>query len=162
MTRLYSNKIKLLLVLVPVFAVVLIDQIVKYRIRTEFELGESLPVIEDVFHITYVRNTGAAFSLFKSMPFMTIVIPCLLLLGCVVAMGILYKKDMPAPMVLVGLIFAGGIGNMIDRVALGYVVDMIDFRFFPVFNVADIAVTCGCVLLMIWAFVSERKTSEKI
>ena len=152
-----KNKIYKRILLYLAFVVLVLDQIVKHRIRMNFDVGESHPVIPNVFHITYVRNTGAAFSLFRNLPVMTIVLPCVLMAVCVYAIWRLYREDMIFPLVCTELILGGGLGNMVDRIARGYVVDMLDFRVFPVFNVADIAITTGCGLLMIWAFLSERK-----
>jgi len=151
-----------------VIIVLLLDQYVKYVIRTNFAVGESVPVIENIFHITYVQNTGAAFSMFENMPVMTIIVPVILMIICAVAIYKLYKENLVFPLVCVELVLSGGIGNLIDRLGRGYVVDMIDFRVFPVFNVADIAVTCGCGLLIIWllftkqgrAFMSEDATEK--
>lgn len=143
------------LLIIPV--VVALDQAIKWYIRANFRVGETLPVISDILHITYVRNQGAAFSMFRNMPFVTVLLPSLLVILCLVLAIRFYRHSETVPGFLTALIAAGGIGNLIDRVVLGYVTDMIDFRVFPVFNVADIAVTGGCLLLVLWIFWDDRR-----
>lgn len=133
------------------------DQLVKYLVVREMALGESIPVIEGIFHITRFHNTGAAFSSFEGQRLLLTALPCVL-----IAAGLIYMwrhKD-ASRMLLVPLamIIGGGIGNLIDRALLGYVVDMFDFRVFPIFNVADSFVTVGCILLCIYVlFFSDSK-----
>lgn len=141
-------------------AVILLDQITKYIIRTGYEVGETLPVIQDVFHITYVQNRGAAFSMFQNMHLMTIAFPVLAVVVCIVAMVYFRKHGDKVTAFALALITSGGIGNLIDRLYFGFVTDMFDFRVFPVFNVADIGVTCGCALLIL-CILFEGKKSEK-
>jgi signal peptidase II len=144
------------LLIIP--AVVALDQIVKWYIRANFQVGETLPVISDIVHITYVQNQGAAFSMFRNMPIVTVLLPIVMVIACIIAAIYFLRRSERVSGFLTALIAAGGIGNLIDRLVLGYVTDMIDFRVFPVFNVADIAVTVGCVLLIVWVFLEERRT----
>ena len=138
--------------------VILLDQVSKYIIRAGFQVGDSLPIIQDVFHITYVQNRGAAFSMFQNMHLLTIAFPCVCVVVCLVAMVYMRRKKERVLPYSLALIAAGGIANLIDRIYLGFVTDMFDFRVFPVFNVADIAVTCGCALAIIWViFVDSKK-----
>lgn len=138
------------------------DQLVKYLIRSNFKEGETLPVIQDVFHITYVRNWGAAFSMFQNQPLVTILIPVVFMVLCAVFLVYGKKKGFDRmEMTAVAMIFAGGTSNLIDRTVIGYVTDMFDFRVFPVFNVADIAVTLGCALLFVYVLFFEGKRGKK-
>lgn len=138
------------------------DQLVKYLIRSNFKEGETLPVIQDVFHITYVRNWGAAFSMFQNQPLVTILIPVVFMVLCAVFLVYGKKKGFDRmEMTAVAMIFAGGTSNLIDRTVVGYVTDMFDFRVFPVFNVADIAVTLGCALLFVYVLFFEGKRGKK-
>ena len=101
------------------------DQLVKYIIRCDFQEGETLPVIQDVFHITYVRNRGAAFSMFQNQPFITILIPVIFMVACLVFLIWARKNhESRIQQVAVAMILAGGTGNLIDRIVLGYVTDM--------------------------------------
>ncbi|MCI8609265.1 MAG: signal peptidase II [Firmicutes bacterium] len=136
------------------------DQLVKYAVRTSMTVGESIPVIQDVFHLTYVQNTGAAFSLFEGRMMFLMIVPLLALL-----FGIWYmekhQKEHNLLLLSLILIISGGIGNLIDRFLLGYVTDMFDFRFFPVFNIADIAICVGCFFLTLYIFCFDGKEKER-
>ena len=132
-------------------AIVVLDQITKYLVVQQIPLHGTVPVWDGVFHLTYTQNTGAAFSSLEGQHW-------LFALVLLVFMGFIIwefpKKRMGFTTLerwMVVAIFAGGLGNMIDRVRLGYVVDMIevDFMNFAVFNVADIFITCGCFLLIV-------------
>ncbi len=127
-----------------------LDQWTKYLTVANIALYEDLPFWDGLLHFTYVQNTGAAFSSFEGQQWLFALI-------FVVFTGLIvydfWKKTMPFTRLerwCVAAIWAGGLGNMIDRVRLGYVVDMIEVEFirFPVFNVADCFITCGCVLLI--------------
>lgn len=144
-----------------IFALILIDQITKYLIRINFQEGETLPIISDIFHLTYVRNRGAAFSIFENIEIVTILIPIIIII-LAIAFLIYYKNKISKVMLIsMSLIIAGGLSNLIDRVIFGYVTDMIDFRFFPVFNIADIAVTLGCILIIISLFIPFNGEKDK-
>lgn len=132
-------------------AVVAADQITKYLVVANIPLRESVPLLPGVVKLTYVQNTGAAFSAFQGMQWM------FALIFLVFTLAVLYeyfKKPLPFTAFerwCIAAIYAGGLGNMLDRLRLGYVVDMIctEFMDFPVFNVADCFITCGCAGLMI-------------
>ena len=140
-----------------IILVLALDQMTKFLIRANFIVGETLPMIPDILHLTYVRNTGAAFSMFRNMPVVTVGFPILMGILCLAASVYFYRRKERIPAALCALISAGGMGNLIDRLMLGYVTDRIDFRVFPVFNVADIAVTVGCVLLALWILKTEDR-----
>jgi len=127
------------------------DQLSKYLVVQNIPLYSDVPVINGLFHLTYVQNTGAAFSMFQGMQWMFLVLFAIL---TVVVVWDFAKQHMPFTQLerwLIVCIYGGGLGNMIDRVRLGYVVDMIEVEFmdFAVFNVADCFITCGCILLML-------------
>ncbi len=132
-------------------AMVAADQLSKLWVVENIPLHGKMDALAGVFHLTYVQNTGAAFSSFQGMQWL------FMLIFLAFTVGILWefsKKAMPFTTFdrwCIVAIYAGGIGNMIDRVRLGYVVDMINLEFmnFPVFNVADCLITCGCVVLMV-------------
>ena len=125
---------------------VVIDQVVKFLVRANIPLGESIPFIPYVMDLTYVQNTGAAFSLLREHTWLLTIVTAALM--AVIAV-ILWKKIFPHPLAMWTLtaVLGGGLGNLIDRVRLGYVVDMFNFQFmtWPVFNVADILVVCGVI-----------------
>jgi len=115
--------------------------------------------IPDFLSFTYVQNTGAAFSSFKGMQWLFLVVFIVFTVGVVWEF---IKKKMPFTTFerwCIAAIYAGGLGNMIDRLRFGYVVDMIktEFMNFPVFNVADSFITCGCILLLVHLFFFNRE-----
>lgn len=123
-----------------------IDQLSKYIIRANFQPNESLPVINSVFHLTYVNNPGAAFGLlaYKTPVFVTVT----LLVAVVILVA--YRFLPPDRILLrlaLALMLGGALGNLIDRLRFGYVVDFLDFRIWPVFNLADMAIVGGVILL---------------
>jgi len=131
--------------------IVIADQVTKYLTVQSIPLFGKVPVLEGVFHFTFVQNTGAAFSSFEGMLWLFALIFGLFTVAIVWEF---WKKSMGFTAFerwCITAIWAGGLGNMIDRLRLGYVVDMIcvDFIKFPVFNVADIFITCGCVVLLV-------------
>ena len=135
--------------------IVALDQLTKYLTVLYLKPISTLPIIRDVLHLTYVENQGAAFGMLKEHRWVFMVISTVAILGILIYM---FKAKPKSRLVCLSLSFiiAGGIGNMIDRVALGYVVDMIDFRIinFAVFNVADSFVCIGAGMLMVWLIVS--------
>ena len=137
---------------VVVLLLVLLDQLTKLWTVDALDLYQSIPIIKDVFHITYAKNTGAAFSMLQGQTIFLIIVP---IIASLVMIHVLMSKRIKSKIgswSLV-LILAGAIGNLIDRLLAGAVVDMFDFTLidFPVFNVADICVTIGAVLFFIYA-----------
>ena len=149
-------------IILPIVAAALIavDQITKYLVRANMQPGDRIPVIGDWMSIYYVQNTGTAFSMFRGNQFVTVFLTSVLIILCVVFI----IKEAAAGQKLLPLLFtfvaAGGISNMIDRLALGYVTDMISCGSFAVFNIADIGVTCGCIAAML-ALLLLYKDEEK-
>ena len=137
--------------------ILVLDRVVKFAVDSGMDPGQSIPVIENIFHITYVRNTGAAFSILQGQSLILIGFPLAVMCAGLVLLVIKRKKWHPALLASIALICAGGVGNLIDRATAGYVVDMFDFRVFPVFNVADIAVCVGCGLMILYILVIDGK-----
>lgn len=140
--------------------VVIIDQLTKYYVVENFYLGESVPVIENIFHWTYILNPGAAFGMLEGSRWFFVVI-AVGVLG-----GIWYMKDEINEggwmMQYGAALFGGGaIGNLIDRARSGLVVDFFDFRIWPVFNVADIAICVGVAMILWKVLETEFLTKEK-
>ena len=135
----------------------IIDQITKFAVRSRMEVGETLPVFRGVFDFTYVQNRGAAFSLFQNSQLITVILPVITMVAGVIFLLHLRKKKEKLAELGVLLIMVGGIGNLIDRIVLGFVTDMISVGNFPVFNVADICVTVGCAVLILWVIIGDRK-----
>lgn len=129
-------------------AVVILDQFSKYIVVENMALGESIPIIEEVFHLTYILNPGAAFGMFAHNRLFFIAIAVI-----VIDIIIWARREILASPWEVkagcGLFLGGAIGNLIDRARQGLVIDFFDFRIWPVFNIADIAICIG-VGLIIW------------
>ena len=140
-------------------AVAAADQLAKYLTVANIPLFSDVPFIPGLLQLTYVQNTGAAFSSFQGQQWLFAV---MFVIFTGVILWEFFKKPMPFTKVerwCIAAVYAGGLGNMIDRVRLGYVVDMIETTFmeFPVFNVADCFITCGCILLMVHLFLFNKE-----
>ena len=131
--------------------IVAADQVTKYLTVQKIDPFDSVPGINGVFHFTYVKNTGAAFSSFEGMQWLFALVFVLFTAGIVFEFATRKMGFTTLERWCIAAIWAGGLGNMIDRVRLDYVVDMIqvDFVRFAVFNVADMFITCGCILLLV-------------
>lgn len=143
---------------------IILDQITKYLILQNFaDVGDTFPLWQDVFHLTYVTNTGAAFSFFRGQ--VEILRWISLIVSVILIIFIWYSPRLTLIEELgYGCILAGAIGNGIDRFLFGYVVDFLDFRLinFPVFNLADVAINIGVLLLLIAGFTGSPKPKKKI
>ena len=146
----------MLIWLAVIIVTVFLDQLTKYLTVLHLKPVDTLPIIEDVIHLTYVENTGAAFGMMKDARWVFMVTSTLAIIGILAYMFYrVYVKKEKLPFMealSLSLIVGGGIGNMIDRTMLGYVVDMIDFRLinFAVFNVADSFVCIGAGLMILY------------
>lgn len=129
-----------------VLCIIILDQVSKYMVHSKFFVNESIPMIKNIFHLTYVQNVGAAFGILENQKIFFVAITILVISGIVVF--IRKQKDIHT-MVLISfsLIVGGAIGNLIDRMRFGYVIDFFDFRIWPVFNVADVSIVVGAILL---------------
>ena len=126
-----------------------VDQLVKYLVMQNIELGQHVPFIPYLLELTYVKNTGAAFSMLSQHTWILTVVSLIMSLVLAVA---LWKNFFRHPLgkLTLTLLLAGAVGNLIDRALRHFVVDMFNVLFmdFAVFNVADCFITCGCILLM--------------
>ena len=149
-TRLTSKQLQIILCLVIVLALVLADRVSKNFFTATLDMGESIPVVHNIFHFTLVHNTGIAFGLFKNQGFIFIVVPTIA--AILIGFNIYYYRNTHEISLLYvvafSLIIAGAIGNLIDRALYGYVIDFIDFRIWPVFNLADSAITIGTAIIL--------------
>ena len=131
-------------------AIVALDQFTKYLVVAGIPPYAHVEAIPGLFHLTYVQNVGAAFSILEGQQWFFALVFALLTVAIVWEFS---RKRIPFTRFerwCIVAVYAGGLGNMIDRLRLGYVVDMIatDFMEFPVFNVADCFITCGCIGLI--------------
>ncbi|HJA47784.1 MAG TPA: signal peptidase II [Candidatus Agathobaculum intestinipullorum] len=139
-----------------------LDQVVKYWALTSLQAQQTIPLLENVFHLTYVENRGAAFSLFAQFDSRWIFVALAVIVSVAIVV-VLYKHLIQTALGRWSLVLvaAGALGNAIDRVAHGFVVDLFDFRLihFPVFNVADIFICVGGVLFVIY-FLFQHKDED--
>lgn len=151
----------MLVMILLIIAFIYLDQLSKYLAVIYLKGGESFPIIKNVLHLTYVENEGAAFGMLKDHRWIFMIISSVAIIGLFVYLVKNYKASHLQSVALT-MIIAGGIGNMIDRVALGYVVDFIDFTLinFAIFNVADSFVCVGVGLLIIYLLMTLKKEHD--
>lgn len=134
------------------------DQVSKQFILVRLPIGESLPILPGLFHLTTVHNTGIAFGLFQNDPRLL----TLLISVCVLLLLLFSWRVVQEPLLerlAYGFILGGAVGNLIDRVRFGWVIDFLDLRIWPVFNVADSGITIG-VILFAWKILFVREKNE--
>ena len=143
---------------------VIIDQYVKNLVVSNIELGKQIPLIDNFFSLTHVRNYGAGFSILQNERVFLIVLSCVAIIVLSYLL-IKAKKNDTLSIISYILIISGALGNLIDRVRLGYVVDFLDFKIFgydyPVFNVADSFITVGCFVLIIMVILESKNAKDK-
>lgn len=140
------------MIIYPVIAaaVIAVDQLTKYAVRSCMQPGDSIPLIGSWMRILYVRNTGTAFSMFEGNKWITLVFTSVLIIACLIFVIREARSGSRVVSILLTFVISGGVSNLIDRLTLGYVTDMISCGSFAVFNVADIGVTCGCILTVLY------------
>ncbi len=147
-----KNKKSIILILTIAILGLLIDQATKEIIVKNMEVADTIHIIRNFFRITYVQNTGAAWSIFSGNTVFLILIS-IIVLG--IFIYFLLKKDIieKSEIVIYGLLVGGIVGNLIDRIRYGYVVDFFDFNFgsfnYPIFNVADVMIVLTGLFLII-------------
>lgn len=137
------------------WGILLIDQLVKYYVELTMLPGESIPVASPFFHITFVLNPGAAFGIFRDQQWLFLVTAIVFSIAFLFLYERLRRSGMLIHYGSVALA-AGAVSNLIDRIRLGHVVDFFDFRVWPVFNVADIAIVLGTTAVL-WALFVQKK-----
>ncbi len=145
---------------------IIIDQITKIAIDHSMQLFDSIPVIENFFHITYVRNKGAAFSFLSNASWR---LPFFITVSTIAALVILIafrklRDDQRLAHTSLAMIFSGAVGNLIDRVRLGEVIDFLDVHWYrhhwPAFNVADSLICVGVFLLAVDMILEEKRLKK--
>ncbi|MBF8251611.1 MAG: lipoprotein signal peptidase [Deltaproteobacteria bacterium] len=160
------SKNRYILLIVIAGLVLILDQLTKLYIVSSFSLYESVTVFKNFFHITYIRNPGAAFGIFAGSA-VSFRIPFFLTLSFVAIVGMLFFYKTVTEKLLriaISLILGWAVGNMIDRARFGEVIDFIDVHWYdhhwPAFNVADSAITIGVGLLILDMVLKEKKKKE--
>lgn len=146
--------VDIVICLATVLSVVAFDRVTKVFFSQILQPGESFAVIYKVFHFSLVYNTGIAFGLFKDNGFVYLVVPVIAIILLVYNVYYYHKfGDLDRWYIIAfSLILGGAIGNLIDRIFFGHVIDFIDFRVWPVFNIADSAITVGAGIILFKCF----------
>lgn len=128
--------------------IILLDQLIKYLISKYMRPSQSIPLIKNFLYLTYIKNTGAGFGILKGSNTI-LIFTSLIIIGIILFYfdRIIKEKPIHIP---IALILGGAIGNLIDRLFLGYVIDFIDFRVWPTFNLADSCITIGALWLVVY------------
>lgn len=138
-----------------------IDQLIKFLVASNMYVGQSITIISNFFKITYVTNDGAAFNLFSGNILFLVIIAILVIFYIIKNIKTLEKKEK----YIYSILIAGILGNLIDRIFRGFVIDYIDFRIFgydmAIFNFADICIVCSCILLVLMEVIKWRKSLLK-
>jgi len=137
----------------------LVDQASKEFVRLHLPLGASIPILPNIFHITHTQNTGAAFGLFPNATMLLIVVA--LFVSAVLLWLGKQGFDRRRVAVVTGMMLGGALGNLTDRVRLGAVTDFIDLRVWPIFNLADTALTIGALLLLWWSAIAPASNGVR-
>lgn len=142
-------------------AIVALDQVTKALVTANIPIGGSVEAIPGFFHLTHIHNTGAAFSMLSGQRTFFLILTAVFLITVVFCV---VKQVLQKPYLwILAIITGGAIGNLIDRICYGYVIDMIavEFMNFAIFNVADIFVTCGAIALAIYALFFDRTEKKE-
>ncbi len=141
------------------FIIIVLDRVVK-MLSVAFAADGSITLINGVLDFTFLKNTGAAFSILNKHTWILIL---LTVLFCAVLLYIIFSKKLSRSLnIMLTCVLAGGLGNLYDRIVYGYVIDMFETKFinFPVFNVADIFITCGGIIFVILFLIEEYKKQK--
>ncbi len=128
--------------------VLFIDQLAKLLIKKNFQLNESIQIINNILNLTYITNNGSAFGMFKGFNSIFIIFSIIVIFAIFYFLKKINQNE-KLLQISVGLLLGGTLGNLADRLIYGSVIDFIDFRIWPVFNVADSAVTISAMLLIL-------------
>ncbi|HDK27912.1 MAG TPA: signal peptidase II [Candidatus Atribacteria bacterium] len=155
------NKGKIMKFIGWAILVILLDQGSKFFIQQKMKIGESIPIIKGIFHITYIENPRTAFGIFQYQTiFFVIAILISVILIILISRKMVFKKDSLVYIPLT-LVLGGAIGNLIDRLRTGRVTDFLDFRIWPIFNFADTAIVCGMLILVVYfLFYAKEENKE--
>lgn len=135
------------------------DQLSKALVRASFDVGQSVPVVEGALWLTRVQNAGAAFGVLAGQRWAFVAIGCAVLAGVAWALVRLHPLHW-VPRAALALVAGGALGNLIDRVAFGTVTDFIDLGWFPVFNLADVALDVGVAGIVVWLLLDAKRETR--
>lgn len=133
------------------------DQFFKYLIVSDMFLGQSIPVIPGIFHLTYIQNPGAAFGILANQRWLFVAI-AIILIAAAAYFAPQIKRLSFSMRTAIALLVGGAAGNLIDRISIGRVVDYMDFRIWPIFNFADVAIVLGCLFIICSLLFSNQES----
>ena len=134
--------------LLPAGIVLFFDQLTKKGIEASLEVGQSIPLWSPFFYLTHVKNQGIAFGFFQNGENLLLGL-ITFSIGTLVVMGLRLHPPRAKTQIALGFILGGAVGNWVDRIRIGAVVDFLDFRVWPVFNLADTAISVGVGLFLL-------------
>ena len=141
------------MIFIIVSAILVLDRLTKFLVSNELNLNSSIPLIKGIFYISLVHNRGAAFGFLKNQ--LPLFIATSLIAIILIWRALKSNKYSKTYTIALSLILAGALGNLVDRLLYGYVIDFLDFRVWPVFNVADSAITIGAIILG-WSIIFNK------
>lgn len=150
----------MIITLIAIVLLILCDQYIKYYTATNFELYQTKPIVDGILNFTYIHNHGAGWGILAGQRLFFIVVTVIIIIYLFYIL-IKQRHQKWYKLIWIGVILAGAFGNLIDRILLGYVIDMFDLVFFdfPIFNVADVALTVGIIGLIIVTILSSEEES---
>jgi len=143
-----------------ILIIVSLDQITKAYVTERFCYGESFPVLYNIFHITYVTNTGTAFSMFSGYSGLLLIFSICAALGIAVYLFFDKFKKTSGEAIPLSFILGGAVGNLTDRIFRGAVVDFLDLRVLPIFNIADSFITIGMTIIIVEIIIRESNLKK--
>ena len=144
------------MVLIIVTSVIILDQITKYLAKSLLQLNAPVVLVKNFFNLTLVHNRGAAFGLFQNQLLMFVAVSIFAI--AIILFSLRNKKNTLIFKISLSLILGGAIGNLIDRIRFGFVIDFLDFRVWPVFNLADSFITVAAILL-VWELLFNKNVT---
>lgn len=148
-----------MMIFIIVSIVLSVDQLTKFLVTRSLFYSQTIPVIKGIFNLTLVHNRGAAFGILKNQTPLFIFSSVLAII--LIFLNLKNGKNKKSYNIFLSLILGGALGNLIDRLLFGYVIDFLDFRIWPVFNIADSAITVGAVLLS-WSILFKKNASGNL
>ncbi|MGK9250282.1 signal peptidase II [Paenibacillus humicus] len=138
------------------------DQVIKWIVVTNMKLGESIPLLPDIFHLTSHRNRGAAFGILQDQRLFFLVVTIVVLIGLIIYLHRVHQENKFLSYGL-ALVLGGAAGNFVDRFLRGEVVDLFDFRWinFPIFNLADVFIMLGAAIIIV-SNLKESKSGKNL
>lgn len=138
------------------------DQLIKMLVINQLGMGNQIAVIKDFFYINCIPNYGIAFGKMENMQTLVIIVTGAIMIGITAYIFIRRKTESPLILLVLSMIVGGGVGNIIDRIRIGYVIDYLDFRVWSyIFNFADICVVAGCFAMMFLVLWDVKKEKEQ-